>query len=617
MATSRINIRNKFENGDIPSQNDFGEIFDSFVHKDEDKANIQMVETGTDDQHYVTPALLRAGLQNVSTITGNCYFPLKENFDNFNGTTIFLKKSPINFSVQAFKNGQLLLEGADYTLNYDTAILTFSSPITNRNIEVDYWYKNLSATSGSESDSGTTIERRPYRVYTALLTQSGTSAPVATVLENTLGGTVVWSRNAVGQYSATLAGAFINDKTTVLLTDSFLTTKYLRGSRQDNNVVRVYSTAMTTGTLSDAIEPATIEIRVYSPEIGIPTAPRGKFISTWRTNNSSDYQITLPLISSGTYDMTVDWGDGKTSIINSYNSPEVTHTYAVAGTYTVSISGVCTGWKFDGSNDKSKILSISQWGILKLGTTEGGYFRGCENLDLSKVTDTLDLTGTTSLEYAFESCFEMTTINRCNEWIVNSVTDMGCMFRFSDKFNQNISSWNTSNVTTMSGMFFTAKLFNQPIGDWNTSKVNDMSQMFTYTEKFNQPIGKWITSNVTDMSMMFSGATAFNQPIGNWNTQSAINMSSMFYNATAFNQPLGNWDVTNVNDFFYFMDDKTPTTFSSANLDSIYNGWSSKYVNKLKDISFGTAKYSSSSATGRAKLTGQPNNWSITDGGMI
>ena len=29
-------------------------------------------------------------------------------------------------------------------------------------------------------------DSRPYKVYTALLTQSGTDAPVATVLENTL-----------------------------------------------------------------------------------------------------------------------------------------------------------------------------------------------------------------------------------------------------------------------------------------------------------------------------------------------------------------------------------------------------------------------------------------------
>lgn len=47
-----------------------------------------------------------------------------------------------------------------------------------------------------------------YLVYTALLTQTATDAPVATVLENTLGGTVVWTRNSAGNYTATLAAAF-------------------------------------------------------------------------------------------------------------------------------------------------------------------------------------------------------------------------------------------------------------------------------------------------------------------------------------------------------------------------------------------------------------------------
>ncbi len=51
------------------------------------------------------------------------------------------------------------------------------------------------------------------KVYVALLSQSGTDAPVATVLENTLGGEVVWSRTGVGLFRATLAGAFVSNKT--------------------------------------------------------------------------------------------------------------------------------------------------------------------------------------------------------------------------------------------------------------------------------------------------------------------------------------------------------------------------------------------------------------------
>lgn len=213
MATSRINIGGKFQNTDIPSQDDFKEIFDSFVHKDEDKANFQMVETGTDDQHYVTPALLRTGLQNIGIITGNSYMPFKEHFDNFIGNTLPLRYSPVKFSAKAFKNGQLLLEKdlegneGDYIINYDTAVITFSSDVDNRNIEVDYWYKNLSPnpgggstpqidftsflhTSGNETKNGllTFNNTTPTSTSGIVLTNSGAGS-AATSLDVTNSGT--------------------------------------------------------------------------------------------------------------------------------------------------------------------------------------------------------------------------------------------------------------------------------------------------------------------------------------------------------------------------------------------------------------------------------------------
>lgn len=51
-----------------------------------------------------------------------------------------------------------------------------------------------------------------YKIYRALLTQTGTDAPVATVLENTLGD-IVWTRSGVGHYIGVLAGAFTANKT--------------------------------------------------------------------------------------------------------------------------------------------------------------------------------------------------------------------------------------------------------------------------------------------------------------------------------------------------------------------------------------------------------------------
>jgi hypothetical protein len=54
----------------------------------------------------------------------------------------------------------------------------------------------------------------PYKVYTALLTQTGTDDPVATVLENTIENEMIWQRQQEGVYYLTsVNAAFLNDKT--------------------------------------------------------------------------------------------------------------------------------------------------------------------------------------------------------------------------------------------------------------------------------------------------------------------------------------------------------------------------------------------------------------------
>ena len=210
-----------------------------------------------------------------------------------------------------------------------------------------------------------------------------------------------------------------------------------------------------------------------------------------------------------------------------------------------------------------------------------------------------------------------TTFNQpIGSWNTSVVTNMSAMFFNAYAFNQNIGSWNTSAVTNMSAMFFNASTFNQNIGSWNTSAVTNMSEMFSRASVFNQNIGSWNTSLVTDMTYMFQNATAFNQNIGSWNTSAVTNMTLMFDNATAFNQNIGSWNVSNVISFFFFMRDKTPTTFSASNLDAIYIGWSSRPVKPNINIHFGTAKRTTASTTARGVLTASPNLWIISDGGI-
>ena len=51
------------------------------------------------------------------------------------------------------------------------------------------------------------------KIYRALLSQSGTNAPTATILENTLGGTPTYSYSSTGVYQIVLAGLFEVAKT--------------------------------------------------------------------------------------------------------------------------------------------------------------------------------------------------------------------------------------------------------------------------------------------------------------------------------------------------------------------------------------------------------------------
>lgn len=76
-------------------------------------------------------------------------------------------------------------------------------------------YSGFSGKSGYSGFSGT-LAGTPT-VYVALLTQTSTNAPVATVLVNTLGGTPTWGYTSVGVYTATLTGVFTAAKTGVFI----------------------------------------------------------------------------------------------------------------------------------------------------------------------------------------------------------------------------------------------------------------------------------------------------------------------------------------------------------------------------------------------------------------
>ena len=119
--------------------------------------------------------------------------------------------------------------------------------------------------------------------------------------------------------------------------------------------------------------------RIY--DIKPPPTP---FIFTVRAAVAND-TFELPL-QPGTYNFSVDWGDGSpVSKIRSNTDAKKVHTYGAVGDYDVTIRGVCEHFAFNNAGDKTKIIEVKQWG--DSGQTDfTGIFHGCTNL--ATVSDT-------------------------------------------------------------------------------------------------------------------------------------------------------------------------------------------------------------------------------------
>jgi len=283
------------------------------------------------------------------------------------------------------------------------------------------------------------------------------------------------------------------------------------------------------------------------------------FISIWNVVNDNDNQIILPLVSGGSYDAIIDWGDGTTSYTQS------THIYSNPGIYTIHIYGnIFRGFDFTSSSQSQKnaIIEISQFGILSLinnNNNDASYFHNCVNLIIT-ATDTLNLTGITSMKNMFSNIGGIALSSGINNWDVSQITDMTSLFSGITTFNNPLGNWNTASVTSMSTMFgaHTICSFNDPgIIQWDVSSVTNMYNMFSGCVYFNQNISSWNVAQVTNFEGMFSTCSQFNQPIGNWNIQSATTLSSMFSFATSFNQPINNWNIASVTDLSYLFNQAT------------------------------------------------------------
>ena len=319
------------------------------------------------------------------------------------------------------------------------------------------------------------------------------------------------------------------------------------------------------------------------------------FISVWDTNLSVTGipSITLPLVESGNYDFTVNWGDGTTDTITSWDQSEKTHTYSDGhGIKTITIVGTIEGWVAGYSVDILALISITNVGCLKLGT-ENSYFNGCTNL--TTISGTFDLSGIDNLGTMFRNCSSLTNV-------------------------QGIESWDVSGVTYIDSMFDGATLFNQDISGWDVSNVLNMQNMFRNATSFNQPLNSWDVSSVTVMANMFKGATSFNQPLNSWDVSSVTQMGNMFNEAISFNQDISSWDISSIQGgskyppMAGFMAGKSTVNYSYY--DNLLNAWSQLTLNTEIILDMGDIEYTSAVDHDARQSIIDTYGWTINDGGQ-
>jgi len=266
------------------------------------------------------------------------------------------------------------------------------------------------------------------------------------------------------------------------------------------------------------------------------------------------FYIALPItgIFGGT--VTTDWGDGTIDNLTS-------HTYAVAGSYTISISDNFTGFTnpapLTGAwTGGQALVAVSSWNS-NLATISGA-FAGLQNL--TSVPNYLPQF-VTNLDYLF---YNTATFNSANvsQWDTRNITSMRYIFTGAKSFNRSLT-WYVDSLLNMDYIFFNSGVNSTTYITFTTTtfgqswKLTSLRSAFEGTQGLIVNWSAWDISRVTNMNAAFRNATINDITyIATWNTSSVTDMSYLFYN-TIFNgaatMPAGilSWNTAAVTDMSY------------------------------------------------------------------
>lgn len=124
--------------------------------------------------------------------------------------------------------------------------------------------QSVTGANVDNADPSNPVITAPYLVYTALLSQNGTDAPTAIVLENTTGLNITWLYSQVGQYDIDTSVIFDTNKTTFTLTLNYgVGNVSTFGPGFAGIRTREYDGTLRNGDINRSLLKSFFEIKIY------------------------------------------------------------------------------------------------------------------------------------------------------------------------------------------------------------------------------------------------------------------------------------------------------------------------------------------------------------------
>ena len=220
------------------------------------------------------------------------------------------------------------------------------------------------------------------------------------------------------------------------------------------------------------------------------------------TNGDS---FTIPCSDTGTFNAVIDWGDGSTDTITTFDAAALQHTYATAGTKTIKVSGTFPNIRFSNGGDRSKVLSVLNLGVVGwldlknafygcnnlsafiAGATNtasvvefAGMLRNCLSLDFNQLT-TLSTVSSTDFKNMFKGCTSVKTID-CTSFQTSRAVDLSSMFQNCSSLTDviNVEWFNIEDLNSvgdlddfMTDVTLPTARYDQLLINWDAQTVRD------------------------------------------------------------------------------------------------------------------------------------------------